>query len=144
MAGYRGQDLTYLKIGLSADPTDVLKETKGDLSITVDNAEIDTSSDSSGGDHEFILGNGTKTITGSFNYAKQADANGTAQHVIIDAAYSKALVYVEYALETTATTGKNYKGSGYVLSCGSTNGDPQTQSFTIKLSGAVTQGTQPA
>ena len=143
MAGYRGQDISYLWVGTSAPTASgLLENTKGDIAIAITNPEIDTSDDASGGDYEFILGNGTRTISGSFNYLKAADA--TNQQILIDAAYDKTLIYLEWAYETTATTGKQYEATGYVTDISSVNGDPQTMSFTIKINGAVTEGTQPA
>ena len=141
MAGFRGQDIAYLWVGTSAPTSSgLLESTKGDISISVSNPEIDITDDASGGDYEFILGDSSKTISGSFNYLKAV--TGTNQQILIDAAYDKTLIYLEWAFETTASTGKQYEATGYVTECSNTTGDPETFTFTIKVSGAVTEGTQ--
>ncbi len=133
--GYRGQDLSYLKVG-----SDTLTNTKGDATIAITNPEIDTSDDSSNGSEEFLLGNQSAVITATVNYQKEADA-AAAQLALIDAAYAKTELTYEWAYETGVGI-RNWTGSGKVTSHGSTNGDPQTMTFTIKINGGATQGTQ--
>lgn len=149
MAGYRGKDLAYLWLDdaivtPALTSTDKLLNTKGDLSIAVTIAEIDVVDDASAGNYEFIPGDITATITGSFNYLKAADATSTVQHTLIDAAYAKTKLDLAWAYETLAATGVDYEATGYVTDISSTNGDPEVLSFTIKVTGAITKGTQPA
>ena len=134
MAGFRGQDIAYLKIGGTA-----LANTKGDLSIANTNDEIDVADDSSGGYNETIAGNGKSVISGSFNYVLE----GTNQphEDIIDASLSGGDLTLEWAYET-GTGKKSYTGTGYVTDASSTNGDPQTVSFSITVKSKPTAGTQ--
>lgn len=136
MAGYRGKDLAYLKVA-----TNELTNTKGDLSISITNGEIDVRDDSSAGYNEAIIGDQTVTISGSFNYQKEADT-ATAQLALIDAAFDQtAELALEWAYETTASARK-YTGTGFVTECSSTNADPETFSFSIRVNEAPDEGTQ--
>lgn len=136
MAGYRGKDLAYLKI-----TSNDLTNTKGDLSISISNGEIDVRDDDSDGYNEAIVGDQTITISGSFNYQKEGDT-ATAQLALIDAAFDQtAEVALEWAYETKAGSRK-YTGKGFVTECSSTNADPATFSFSIRVIEAPTEGTQ--
>ena len=136
MAGYRGKDLAYLKIA-----TNELTNTKGDLSIAITNGEIDVRDDDSAGYNEAIMGDQTIVISGSFNYQKEADT-ATAQLALIDAAFDQtSSLALEWAYETTSGARK-YTGTGFVTDCSSTNGDPETFSFSIRVESAPTEGTQ--
>ena len=136
MAGYRGKDLAYLKIA-----TNLLTNTKGDLSIAITNGEIDTRDDDSAGYNEAIMGDQTLVISGSFNYQKEADA-AAAQLALIDAAFDQSSsLALEWAYETTATA-RSYTGTGFVTDCSSTNGDPETFSFSIRVESKPTEGVQ--
>ncbi len=108
MAGYRGKELSYLKIG-----ADNLENTKGDLSISISVDEIDVKDDSSDGYNEAIAGDQTITISGSFNYQLEADGSA-AQQAIIEAGTSNGtLATVEYAFEDVAGS-KKWTADGFV------------------------------
>ena len=135
-AGGRGQNLAYLKIG-----SDLLTNTKGDVAISISAGEIETTDDSSGGFKEFIEGDREVTIAGSFNYQQSVSTSAPAQATLIDNATAGGDIEIEWAYETGA--GKdNYSGTAILTAFGSTNADPQVQTFTLRLKGVWTEGTQ--
>ena len=133
-AGFRGQDISYLKISGVA-----LANTKGDISIANTRDEIDVADDSSAGYNETIVGNGKSVISGSFNYV--LEGTNQAQEDIMDAALDGGDLSLEWAYETGAGK-KSYTGTGFVTDASSTNGDPQTVSFSITIKSKPTAGTQ--
>lgn len=126
MAGYRGKNLTYLNIG-----TDALENTKGDLSISVAQDEIDTRDDDSDGYNDAIPGDQTITISGSFNFMTDADT-APGQDALIAASINQTVQEFTWAYES-ATGVDEYTADGFVTSLDSVNGDPQTMSFSIRI-----------
>lgn len=128
MAGGRGKDLSKLQIG-----TDVIDHTKGDLSISVSIDEIDTRDDASAGYNEAIPGDKTITISGSINY--QAEGVSAGQDALIAASIAGTATEFTWTYEEEIGVDE-YTANGFVTSLESTNGDPQTMSFSIRISEA--------
>ena len=127
MAGKRGKDLAYLKIG-----TTKLGNIKGDLNISFSNAEIDVRDDSSNGYNEVIQGDQTITISGSYNYQLENDQDA-AQTALTTAGTSNTIISdVKWAFEEVAGS-KEWTADAIVTEFGGTNGDPQTISFTLRI-----------
>lgn len=127
MAGKRGKDLAFLKLGGVK-----LGNTKGDLSISFSNAEIDARDDSSQGYNDVIQGDQTITISGSFNYLLEAQQD-TAQVALLEAGVGNTLLEdVVWGFEDVVGS-KEWTSDAIVTEIGATNGDPQTSSFTIKI-----------
>jgi len=135
----RGKGNFYFKVG-EVSASAILTLTKGDVSISTSRDEIETTTDSEDGYKCFISGDSDVTISGSFNYADEA-SSAVAQEAILDSSLDGDSLFLEWAYETGATK-KKWSAKGFVTSFSHANGDPQVQSFTIRVEGLVTEGVQ--
>lgn len=135
MAGYRGKDLSSLNIG-----TDLLSNTKADLSINVTISELDARDDSSDSYEEAIAGDQNITISASFNYQKEADG-ADAQATLIAAAYSLADVPVVWRYEDVIGS-PEWTGTAFVTNLTSSNADLGTMSFSLRVKSKPVESVQ--
>jgi len=138
MAHLRGKGNAYLKIGANK-----LTGTKGDLNLpSFSRDTIETTDDDDQGYKTFIPGDSEQEVSGSYNYEDEA-SSPLAQEAIADNANNNtgATLTIEWAKET-ATGKKKWSASAFVTSWNPVNGDPMTETFTLKITGAVTESVQ--
>jgi len=138
MAHLRGKGNAYLKIGANK-----LTGTKGDLNLpSFSRDTIETTDDDDIGHKSFLPGDSEQEVSGSYNYEDEA-SSPLAQEAIADNANDNtgALLTIEWAKETGVGK-KKWAASAFVTSWNPVNGDPTSESFTLKIAGAVTESVQ--
>ena len=127
MKGYRGKNLTYVKIG-----GEKLCFTMGDITENRTTSTISTRNDDSAGYEDKLLGDQDITITGTFLYALESDLVAGQLALIGAAVTNSEIPIVEWAYET-AVGSKNFTANAGITSWTETAGDPQTIAFTLAI-----------